>query len=144
MSYKNGNYCAFYVAEPFHESALGAHATKDFVSYNLLRTWKGSDSSFPFNDSHSKTYSVRDGSNWESTLTPRLRERLRTSKNVILFLSERTVSSRALREEIDYGINSLGLPIIIIYPDYAIKESLLQNGSLKNEIKNVKEFFHFK
>jgi len=113
MSYKNGNYCAFYVAEPFHESALGAHATKDFVYYNLLRTWKGSDSSFPFNDSHSKTYSVRDGSNWESTLRPRLQERLRTSKNVILFLSERTVSSRALIEEIDYGTNSLGLPIII-------------------------------
>ncbi len=137
MSYKNGNYCAFYVAEPFHESALGAHATKDFVYYNLLRTWKGSDSSFPFNDSHSKTYSVRDGSNWELTLRPRLQQRLRTSKNVILFLSERTVSSRALREEIDYGINSLGLPIIIIYPDYAIKESLLQNGFLKNEIKNL-------
>lgn len=47
MSYKNGNYCAFYVAEPFNESALGAYATKDFVYYNLLRTWKGSDSSFP-------------------------------------------------------------------------------------------------
>jgi hypothetical protein len=137
MSYKNGNYCAFYVAEPFSESALGAHATKDFVYYNLLRTWKGSDSSFPFNDSHNKTYSVRDGSNWELTLKPRLRERLRNSKNVILFLSERTVYSRALREEIDYGINSLELPVIIIYPDYKTKESLLHNGSLKGEIENL-------
>lgn len=35
----NGNYCAFYVAEPFSESALGAHATKDFVYYNTLRMW---------------------------------------------------------------------------------------------------------
>ena len=137
MSYKNGNYCAFYVAEPFNEGALGAHATKDFVYYNLLRAWKGKDLSFPFNDSHNKTYSVRDGSDWELTLKPRLRERLRNSKNVILFLSERTVNSRALREEIDYGINVLGLPIIIIYPDYNTKESLLQNGSLKNEIKNL-------
>jgi len=137
MSYKNGNYCAFYVAEPFNESALGAYATKDFVYYNLLRTWKGSDSSFPFNDSHSKTYSVRDGSDWELTLKPRLRERLRNSKNVILFLSERTVNSRALKEEIDYGINSLGLPVIVIYPDYDTKESLLHNGSLKDEIKNL-------
>jgi hypothetical protein len=137
MSYKNGNYCAFYVAEPFNEGVLGAHATKDFVYYNLLRAWKGKDLLFPFNDSHNKTYSVRDGSDWESTLKPRLRERLRNSKNVILFLSERTANSRPLREEIDYGINSLGLPIIIIYPDYEIKESLLQNGSLKNEIKSL-------
>jgi hypothetical protein len=137
MSYKNGNYCAFYVAEPFNESSLGAHATEDFLYYNLLRSWKGQDSSFPFNDSHNKTYSVRDGSDWESTLKPRLRERLRNSKNVILFLSERTVSSRALREEIDYGINSLELPVIVIYPGYSTKESLLQNNSLKYEIKNL-------
>lgn len=137
MPYKNGNYCAFYVAEPFNESVLGAHATKDFVYYNLLRSWKGGDEFFPFNDSHGKTYSVRDGSDWELTLKPRLRERLRNSKNVILFLSERTVSSRALREEIDYGVNSLGLPVIVIYPDYDIKESLLQSGSLKKEIENL-------
>jgi hypothetical protein len=50
MSYKNGNYCAFYVAEPFNESVLGAYATKDFVYYNLLRSWKGKDESFPFHD----------------------------------------------------------------------------------------------
>ncbi len=137
MSYKNGNYCAFYVAEPFNERALGAYATKDFVYYNLLRAWKGNDLSFPFNDSHSKTYSVRDGSDWELTLKPRLRERLRNSKNVILFLSGRTANSRALREEIYYGINLLGLPIVVIYPDYITRESLLQNGYLKNEIKNL-------
>lgn len=137
MSYKNGNYCAFYVAEPFSESVLGAHATKDFVYYNLLRSWKGNDSTFPFNDSHNKTYNVRDSSNWELTLKPRLRERLRNSKNVILFLSERTVNSRALREEIDYGINSLGLPVILIYPDYDTQVSLLQNDSLKQVIKNL-------
>lgn len=137
MPYKNGNYCAFYVAEPFSESVLGAHATKDFVYYNLLRSWKGKDPSFPFNDSHGKTYSVRDGSNWELTLKPRLRERLRNSKNVILFLSEKTANSRALKEEIDYGVNSLGLPVIVVYPEYDTKESLLQNGSLKQKVKNL-------
>lgn len=137
MSDKNGNYCAFYVAEPFSESALGAHSTKDFVYYNLLRAWKGKDSSFPFNNSHDKTYNVRDGSDWESTLKPRLQERLRKSKNIILFLSENTINSRALREEIDYGINTLGLPVIVIYPDYDSKESLLLNNSLKLEIKNL-------
>ncbi len=137
MAYRNGNYAAFYVAEPFDPSALGANATKDFQYYNLLRAWKGADSSFPFNDSHDKTYNVRDGSDWESTMKPRLRERLRNSKNIVLFLSSITVSSRALREEIDYGINDQGLPVIVIYPEYDSKESLLTNGVLKQSVKNL-------
>lgn len=137
MAYRNGNYAAFYVAEPFNESALGANATKDFCYYNILRAWKGKDASFPFNDSHGKTYNVRDNSAWETTLKPGLRERLRSSKNIVLFLSSNTVSSRALREEIDYGINNQGLPVIVIYPDYDSKETLLLNGSLKQSVKNL-------
>ncbi len=137
MSIRNGNYTAFYVAEPFHPSALGAHATKDFQYYNTLRMWKGADATFPFVDSHDKTYSVRDGSDWELTLKPRLRERLRGSKNIILILSSITANSRALREEIDYGINDQGLPVIVVYPEYATKESLLINGSLKQAVKNL-------
>ena len=137
MAYRNGNYSAFYVAEPFSESGLGANATKDFVYYNMIRAWKGKDISFPFIDSHDKNYNVRDGSDWETTLKPRLRERLRESKNIVLFLSERTVSSRALKEEIDYGINDQGLPVIVVYPDYDSKASLLKDGSLKKEIKDL-------
>lgn len=137
MAYRNGNYAAFYVAEPFDPSALGANAKKDFQYYNLLRAWKGADSSFQFNDSHDKTYNVRDGSDWESTLRPRLRERLRNSKNIVLFLSSITANSRALREEIDYGINDQGLPVIVIYPEYDSKESLLTNGALKQSVKNL-------
>jgi hypothetical protein len=137
MAYRNGNYTAFYVAEPFNDSTLGAHATKDFCYYNILRAWKGADSSFPFNDSHDKTYNVRDNSDWEMTLKPRLRERLRNSKNIILFLSSNTKNSRALKEEIDYGINDQGLPIIVIYPEYETKESLLTGGSLKQSVMNL-------
>ncbi|BEO64483.1 hypothetical protein SMQE30_49060 (plasmid) [Serratia marcescens] len=133
-----GNYCAFYVSEPFNDSLLGAHATKDFVYYNTLRMWKGADANFPFNNSHDKTYDVRDGSDWELTLKPRLRERLRKSKNIILFLSDRTINSRALREELDYGINSLELPVIVIYPDYSTKESLLDSkDNLAPQINNL-------
>jgi len=139
MTYRNGNYTAFYVAEPFNSSSLGAQATKDFCYYNTLRMWKGADASFPFNDSHNKNYNVRDGSNWELTLKPRLRERLRSSKNIVLFLSSNTKNSAALREEIDYGINDQGLPIIIIYPEYDSKESLLNNGSLKQAVKDLWE-----
>lgn len=137
MAYRSGNYAAFYVAEPFNASALGAHATKDFCYYNLLRTWKGADASFPFNDSHEKTYNVRDGSDWEATLKPRLRVRLRNSKNIVLFLSSATVNSRAIREEIDYGINDQGLPVIVIYPEYDTAASLLTDGSLKQSVKNL-------
>lgn len=137
MANRNGNYAAFYVAEPFSASALGAHATKDFCYYNMLRAWKGAESAFPFDDSHDKTYNVRDGSDWESTLKPRLRERLRNSKNIVLFLSSNTANSRAIREEIDYGINDQELPVIVIYPEYATKESLLTDGSLKQEVKTL-------
>ena len=131
------NYTAFYVSEPFSESLLGANATKDFCYYNILKAWKGSDSSFPFNNAHDTTYNVRDSSDWESTLKPRLRERLKNSKNIILFLSDATINSRALREEIDYGINILGIPVIVIYPDLKTKEDLLNNGktSLNNTVR---------
>ena len=118
MAYRNGNYAAFYVAEPFVESNLGAYAAHDFVYYQMLRAWKAKDWSFPFFDSHEKTYNVRDDSNWEATLKPRLRERLRNSKNMILFLSSETKASRALTEEIEYGVGTLGLPVIVVYPDF--------------------------
>ncbi len=117
MSYRNGTYCAFYVDEPFESSNLGALATRDFVYYNLIRMWKHNDPSFPFIDSHNKTYNVRDGSDWEDTLKPRLRERLRESKNILLFLSDVTRPSRALNEEMEYGIGHLELPVIVAYPD---------------------------
>lgn len=136
---KTCNYTAFYVSEPFNESSLGAHATKDFCYYNMLKAWKGSDNSFPFNNSHDTTYNVRDDSDWETTLKPRLRERLRNSKNVILILSSNTANSRALREEIDYAINTLTLPIIVIYPELKSKEDLLtvDNKSLNTTVKNL-------
>lgn len=137
MSYRNGNYAAFHVTDPFNPSSLAAHATKDFCYYNLLRSWKGSDSTFPFVDSHDQTYSVRDGSDWETTLKPRLRERLRSSKNIILFLSSGTLNTRAVREEVDYGVNDQGLPVIVVYPEFATKESLLRNGSLNEGVKSL-------
>lgn len=136
MSNRTGNYCAFYVKEPFVANSLQAHATPDFVYYNMLRAWKGQDSSFPFSDSHEKTYSVRDGSDWETTLKPRLRQRLQLSKNMVLFLSNSTVESRAVREEISYGISSQGLPVIVVYPEF---QSLLTNRKLKLQIKNLWE-----
>ena len=119
MANRTANYTAFYVKEPFDESNLGANATPDFLYYNQLKAWKAADSSFPFIDAHAKTYNVRDDSEWE-TLKKRLHERLDVSKNIILFLSDNTKNSQALREEIDYGINTKGLPVIVIYPDFTV------------------------
>jgi hypothetical protein len=139
MSNRNGNYSAFYVSEPFSESRLGAHATKDFVYYNMLRAWKGFDSTFPFNDSHNINYNVRDSSDWESTLRPRIRERIRNSKNIVLFLSSLTRSSRALREEIEYGINNQGLPVIVVYPEYSEKSDIIncQSETIRKQITDL-------
>lgn len=130
------NYTAFYVSEPFSQSNLGAAATPDFIYYNQLCAWKGKDCSFPFIDAHKSTYNVRDDSSWE-TLKSRLHERLRGSKNIVLFLSENTKNSRALREEIDYGINTLGLPIIVIYPDFKDKEYIANNTGIRFNIKKL-------
>lgn len=137
MAYRNGNYSAFYVAEPFSESNLGASATKDFVTYNLLRAWKAADDDFPFIDSHNKNYNVRDGSDWEKTLKPRLHERLDNSKNIVLILSAITKNSRALREEVDYGINSCGLPVIVIYPEYSEKSDIAGATGIKKQIRDL-------
>ena len=130
MTYRNGNYAAFYVAGPFHESNLGAYATPDFCHYQTLRMWKGGDSSFPFNDSHMKNYNVRDGSSWELTLKPRLRERLRNSKNIVLFLSTYTKASKALNEEMEYGIVDQGLPVIVVYPGL---NTVVSRGSISGQ-----------
>lgn len=123
MPNRTANYAAFYVDEPFHDSGnlgpnnLGPNIAPDFRYYNILRAWKAQDSSFPFIDAHAKTYNVRDGSEWR-TLQQRLHARLSMSKNIVLFLSTNTKNSDALCEEIDYGINVKGLPVIVIYPDY--------------------------
>lgn len=139
MAYRNGNYAAFYVDEPFSEGNLGANATRDFVYYNLLRAWKAKDSTFPFIDSHEKNYNVRDGSDWELTLKPRIRERIRNSKNVILFLSSITSNSRALREEVDYGINSMKLPVVVVYPDFSEKSDIIgcQSKTIRKQIRDL-------
>lgn len=139
MPYRNGTYSAFYVAEPFSEGNLGAHATKDFVSYNLLRAWKGQDESYPFIDSHNKNYNVRDGSDWELTLKPRIHDRLANSKHIILFLSSITKNSRALREEMVFGIDTKGLPVIVVYPEFSDKSDIIncESKTIRAQVSNL-------
>lgn len=136
MGYRNANYTAFYVKEPFSESNLGAYASPDFVYYNQLRAWKSEDSSFPFIDAHEKTYNVRDNSSWD-TLVRRLHDRIDYSKNIILFLSGNTKNSDALREELNYGINRKGLPVIVVYPDFSEKTDIANQTGISDKIKSL-------
>ena len=103
----------------------------------MLKACKAADSALAFVNAHDKTYNVRDGSDWESTLKPRLHQRLRTSKNVILFLSSNTKNSRALNEEIDYAINTLGLPIIVVYPDFSTKGDIADSNGIRQQVKTL-------
>ena len=136
MGNRTANYSAFYVKTPFNESNLGANATPDFVYYNQLRAWKSADNTFPFIDAHAKTYNVRDDSSWD-ILKKRLHERLDVSKNIILFLSDNTKNSQALREEVDYGINTKGLPVIVIYPDFKEKTDIACSSGIKKQVKDL-------
>lgn len=139
MSYRNGNYTAFYVSEIYPDNSSLPEEKFDFCYYRLFQQWKDEDSTFPFIDSHDKTYNVRDTSDWETTLKPRIHQRLSDSKNIVLILSSLTKNSRALREEIDYGINSKGLPIIVIYPEYQYKKDILNSSGtdLNSGIKDL-------
>ena len=120
------NYCAFYVKEDDKKTNLGAFSQKDFCYYNMIKAWQATEN-INFHDAHGITYSVRDTSDWEKTLKPRLHERLNNSKNIILILSSNTINSRALREEIEYGIGELELPVIVIYPDYKEKKEIYKD-----------------
>lgn len=139
MAYRNGNYAAFYVKEPFKETNLGANLAPDFRYYNLLRAWKANDSTFPFIDSHNKNYNVRDDSDWEKTLKPRIQDRLNNSKNIVLFLSSITKSSRALREEIRFGVDVNELPVIVVYPDFSEKSDIIncKSKTFKKQVKDL-------
>ncbi|MCH3980521.1 MAG: hypothetical protein LKE41_01120 [Prevotella sp.] len=136
MAKKIYNYCAFYVKEPFNESNLGANTAHDFVYYNTLRMWKGNDRSFPFLDAHGTTYQVRDSSLWE-TLRTKLHERLDNSKNIIFFLSSITKESRALKEELFYGMAILKLPVIVVYPDYSSNLFVANGNGQADRIKRL-------
>ena len=50
-----------------------------------------------------------------------------------------TRNSRALREEINFGINTLELPIIVVYPDYENKSDIINciSKTIKKQIKDL-------
>lgn len=133
------NYSIFYVDEPFNEYAAGALIQRDYFFYNQLKTWKIQDKQFQFDDIHAQKYDVRDGSDWEGVLKPRIKERLNRADNIILILSEDTFQSRSLKEELEYGIGRLRLPVIVIYTEIREKKDMLVSG--KNNMNFKVHYF---
>ncbi|MBB6713733.1 TIR domain-containing protein [Clostridium gasigenes] len=88
MSYRNGVYVAF------NGCGTAVPTKSDIAHYDMLKVWKANDDiDFTFVDSHEKTKSVRDTSDREKTLYPRLQERFRSSKVLFLIVTENTKNS---------------------------------------------------
>lgn len=113
ISYRNGTYVAF-------DGNNTTDPTKsDMRYYGLLQAWNTSSiSELTFSDSHKKTYQVRDGSTLK-TLQNRLLERMRSSKNMLIIISEDTSWDRGLLNfEIEKAVDYYNLPLIVAYTKY--------------------------
>lgn len=135
MAYRNGNYIAF--------DGLGqTDPTKsDFRYYSTIKAWASDrDFDFKYVDSHAKTNAVRDTSR-RPTLETRIRERLASSKNVIVILSDQTRRTGSmLSYEIEKAIDRYQLPLICVYTGYnrIMKPAELSNrwpASLEERIR---------
>ena len=113
MSYRNGTYIAF-------DGNDTTDPTKsDMKYYGLLQAWnKSKNYTLTFSDSHKKTYQVRDSSTIK-TLQNRLLERMRSSKNMLIIISEDTAWDRGmLNFEIEKAVDYYEIPLIIAYVGY--------------------------
>ena len=59
------------------------------------------------------------------------------SKNIVLFLSSNTKNSMALQEEIDYGINTKRLPVIVIYPEFKEKSDIWYSTGMRKQVTDL-------
>ncbi|MFR5267330.1 TIR domain-containing protein [Clostridium sp.] len=110
MAYRNGTYVAF-------DGNGTTNPTKgDMKYYGLLQMWNKSNKyDLNFSDSHKKTYQVQDSSQLE-TLKKRLLQRMASSKNMLLIISDDTNWDRGLLNyEIEKAVDYYELPIIVAY-----------------------------
>jgi len=131
------NYCSFYVKAPFVEYKVNATSTPDYCYYNLLKTWRRGDRSFNYYDAHCLTYSLRDGSDFEETVKPLIHERIDRSKNLILILTGFTKETQVMNEELDYGINRKGKPVVVVYPELTAAEIFDPDGTVSEKAKKL-------
>lgn len=113
MAYRNGTYVAF------HAEGTNRPGESDMGYYNLLRAWSAHpDVDFTMINSHEKAAAVRDSSK-RATLRASLQDRLRNSKNFVLIIGQTTrLDTDWVPFEIQQAVDTYGLPIIAVYPDY--------------------------
>ncbi len=113
MTNRTGTYVAF--------DGLGETnpSKSDFRYYATIQAWSANKNIlFSLTNSHEKTYAVRDTSS-RATLYSRIQERLRTSKNMLVILTEDTrYIGSVLSYEIEQAIDTYKIPLIIAYPGY--------------------------
>jgi MTH538 TIR-like domain (DUF1863) len=124
MAYRNGTYVAF------HANNTSDPTASDIKYYNTLKMWSANKSiEFNIINSHEKTSAVRDSSTRE-TLRRALVTRLNNSKHMVLILTATTKNDTDwVPFEISHAIDSCGIPIIAVYPDFnsILAPSLLSN-----------------
>lgn len=132
-------YISLYVVEPFSSGRFYSDQSKDYCYYLLLRKWNNSYNGLCFYDIHEGNYNVRELTSWDDIIKPRIHERLERSNTFILILSSNTRESWAINEEIDYGINRLRLPVIVIYPEFNTIDKLYNKdiGDYSDSIKKL-------
>ena len=52
-------------------------------------------------------------------------------------MSNNTINSQALREEIEYGIKTKGRPVIVIYPDFNDKSDIWCLTGMRKQVENL-------
>ena len=111
MSYRNGTYVAFHANGT---NRPGGNSDIDY--YNLMKAWTAQKSDdFSMCDSHEKTAAVRDSSSRER-LKRVLRERLGSSKNMVLIIGETTLlDDDWVPFEIEHAVDQCAIPIIVAY-----------------------------
>src|SRR5262245_37300568 len=113
MAFRNATYVTFDAA-PVAETA-----GSDANYYISLQSWhKNENNEFYVVNGHEKTEEVRDPTR-KLTLLNRLAQSLRCSKNMLIVMTESTRRNKDwLPFEIEYAIETCGIPIIAAYPDY--------------------------
>jgi hypothetical protein len=136
MANRTGTYVAF------DGNGTNDPTKGDLKYYGLVQIWNKSNKfDLKFSDSHKKTHQVKDNSTI-STLQSRLMERMRSSKNMLLIISDDTNYDRGmLNFEIEKVIDLYKLPIIVAYTgyDYILNPSLLNKKwpkALEERINN--------
>jgi antiphage defense system Thoeris ThsB-like protein len=103
----------------FEEDRSPSPAGTDTNYYELLQTWyENEDTPFYFVSGNEKTAAIRDATR-KLALMNGLAQSLRRSKNMLIVITEATRNNRDwIWFEIEYAVDTCGIPIIAAYPNY--------------------------